>query len=61
MSGQFNVVKFYETFAKIIAERENVYIAVSVRLKDDYIRVLPSSGSERTRYRKTYRLYKHSA
>ena len=35
MSGEFNVVKFYETFAKIIAEREGVEITVTVRRKEE--------------------------
>ena len=34
MTGQFNVVKFYETFAAIIAEREQVKISVTVRRKE---------------------------
>lgn len=35
MSNEFNVVKFYETFAKIIAEREGVDIKVTVRRKEE--------------------------
>lgn len=35
MTGQFNVVKFYETFAAIIAEREQVKITVTVTRKED--------------------------
>lgn len=35
MSNQFNAVKFFETFAKIIAEREKVEIKVTVRRKED--------------------------
>ena len=35
MSNQFNVIKFYETFARIISEREKVEIAVHVRLKEE--------------------------
>ena len=30
-----NVVKFYETFAKIIAEREKVEITVTVKRKEE--------------------------
>lgn len=35
MSNQFNAVKFFETFAKIIAEREKVEITVTVRRKEE--------------------------
>lgn len=35
MSNQFNVVKFFETFAAIIAEREKVEIKVTVRRKEE--------------------------
>jgi hypothetical protein len=35
MSNQFNAVKFFETFAKIIAEREKVEISVTVRRKEE--------------------------
>jgi hypothetical protein len=35
MSGQFNAVKFFETFAAIIAEREKVSITVNVRRKEE--------------------------
>jgi hypothetical protein len=35
VSNQFNAVKFFETFAKIIAEREKVEITVTVRRKEE--------------------------
>ena len=35
MSNQFNAVKFFETFAKIIADREGVDIKVTVRRKEE--------------------------
>ena len=35
MSNEFNVVKFYEVFARIIAEREGVEITVTVRRKEE--------------------------
>ena len=35
MGNEFNAVKFYQTFARIIAEREGVDIKVNVRRKMD--------------------------
>lgn len=35
MSNRFNAIKFFETFAKIIAEREKVEITVTVRRKEE--------------------------
>ena len=56
MCNQFNVVKFYETFAKIIAEREAVDIKVEVRKKDDLNQALDGVGD--VRHHKRYKLNK---
>lgn len=56
MDNQINVVKFYEAFARIIAEREGVCIDVKVRLKDDSAQVLDTVPE--ARHRKRYKLNK---
>ena len=62
MSNQFNAVKFFETFARIIAEREKVDIKVTVRLKDENMRVITLPNSDRkVMYRRTQRLSQRSA
>ena len=56
MSNQFNAVKFFETFAKIIADREGVDITVEVRKKNDLNQALDTVGD--VRHHKRYKLNK---
>ena len=49
MSNQFNAVKFFETFAKIIADREGVEIKVTVRRKEDLGDPTLSASEDRAR------------
>ena len=53
MGNQFNAVKFFETYAKIIAEREGVDIKVTVRRRCDDGDVFHKVGD--VRYRRSKR------
>ena len=65
MSNQFNVVKFYETFARIIAEREGVDVKVAVRPKNKHILLFPANKTNHTtggvRCRRTRKVNQRSA
>lgn len=49
MAKEFNAVKFFETFARIIADREGVDIKVNVRRKVEPAQELPTSKGVRYR------------
>ena len=49
MENTFNAVKFYQTFARIIADREGVDIKVNVRKKVDPSQDLPMLNGVRYR------------
>ena len=49
MSDRPNMVKFYETFARIISDREGVDVRVTVRMRDDVPRVFHQVDNVRCR------------
>ena len=53
MANEFNAVKFFETFARIIADREGVDIKVNVRRKVEPAQELPTSNG--VRYRRMHK------
>lgn len=62
MVNRFNAVKFFETFARIISEREGVQVTVHVRLKDTQIRTFHTVNSDHTvRYRRMRKLNRDAA